>query len=51
LEGRINMYKCICNKITEKETDKDKLSLVGSKCGKCVENDRKNKKMDHSKAI
>jgi len=33
------MYVCICNAITEKMLAENSflLSLVGSKCGKCVE--------------
>lgn len=30
------MYICICNKISDKEKDPEKLGLIGSKCGKCL---------------
>lgn len=34
------MYVCICNAITEKQLQENSflLALVGSKCGKCLEN-------------
>ena len=33
------MYVCICNAITEKQLQENSflLALVGSKCGKCLE--------------
>jgi len=36
---RINMYLCICNAITESDLAENSflLSLIGSKCGKCIE--------------
>lgn len=45
------MFKCICNKVSDKETDKEKLTLIGSKCGKCVCKNKENEKTKHCKAV